>query len=108
MSDAASVWSRRWRLSGLGYWLYVYLALFIVGGIVSFPLLAAAIGGFKSLGELRTNPFGLPAQWEWENYWTILTGPDYWRMLGNSLTIGAILCFLAWCSVRWPRSRSLM
>ena len=24
------------------------------------PLLATAIGGFKELGELRTNPFGLP------------------------------------------------
>ena len=27
---------------------------------VATPLLATVLGGFKSLGELRTNPFGLP------------------------------------------------
>lgn len=82
------------RGANAGYTAYVYLALFVVGSIVFFPLLAAALGGFKSLGELRTNPFGIPYQWEWQNYWTILTGPDYWRLLGNSLAIAGITVFL--------------
>jgi raffinose/stachyose/melibiose transport system permease protein len=92
MSDVSA--SPAPSLGRLGYWLYVYAALCIVGGIVFFPLLAAAIGGFKTLGELRTNPFGLPAAWQWGNYWEILSGSDYWRMLGNSLAIAGITVFL--------------
>ena len=36
------------------------------------PLLATLLGGFKSLGELRTDPVGLPDVWVWQNYWEIL------------------------------------
>lgn len=79
----------------LGYWLYVYAAVFLVGGIVFFPLLATAVGGFKTLGELRTNPFGPPRAWQWENYWSIISGPDYWRMLGNSLSIALLTVALS-------------
>lgn len=92
MSDVSV--SRSPSFGRFGHWLYVYAALCIVGGIVFFPLLAAAIGGFKTLGELRTNPFGLPAVWQWGNYWEILSGSDYWRMLGNSLAIAGITVFL--------------
>ena len=53
----------------------------------SFPVLATALNGFKDLGELRTNPFGLPHVWVWSNYWGILTGYRYWQVLGNSLLI---------------------
>ena len=68
-----------------------YLLLVIVTGIVLIPLLATVLGGFKSVGDLRTNPFGLPSEWMWENYWRILTGAPLWRMLGNSLFI-ALAC----------------
>jgi raffinose/stachyose/melibiose transport system permease protein len=65
------------------------LILFFVGALVIVPLLATALGGFKELGELRTNPFGLPVVWQWENYWGILSSDRYWRILGNSLYISA-------------------
>src|SRR3954468_20061169 len=58
------------------------LILCFVGALVVVPLLATAIGGFKELGELRTNPFGLPKAWYWENYWGILASARYWRILG--------------------------
>jgi len=45
------------------------------------------LGGFKTLGNLRVDPFGLPASWEWRNYWDILAGGRYWRQMGNSLVI---------------------
>ena len=48
-----------------------YAILFLVAGLVLVPLLATVLGGFKSLGDLRVNPFGLPAEWEWGNYWSI-------------------------------------
>ena len=56
-------------------------------GFVSVPLLATALGGFKSLGELRTSPFGIPQTWEWENYAGIVPSKRYWQLLGNSLVI---------------------
>ena len=58
------------------------------------PLLATALGGFKSLGELRVNPFGLPAEWEWRNYWEILSGGRYWQLMWNSVVIAALTVIL--------------
>ncbi|MEX0852007.1 MAG: carbohydrate ABC transporter permease [Bauldia sp.] len=66
------------------------LVLFLVAGLIVVPLLATAVGGFKELGELRTNPFGLPKVWQWQNYWGILETARYWRILGNSLFIASM------------------
>jgi raffinose/stachyose/melibiose transport system permease protein len=71
-----------------------YAVLFLVAGIVLVPLVATALGGFKSLGELRVNPFGLPATWEWENYWGILASSRYWQLMGNSLIIAGLTVIL--------------
>ena len=67
-----------------------FLILCLVAALVAVPLLATALGGFKELGELRTNPFGLPKVWQWENYWAILESVRYWRILGNSLYISTV------------------
>jgi raffinose/stachyose/melibiose transport system permease protein len=67
-----------------------YVVLIVVAAIILVPLLATALGGFKTLGELRANPFGLPRQWVWSNYWDILASARYWRMLANSLIIAAL------------------
>lgn len=64
------------------------LVLFLVAGFVLVPVVATALGGFKTLGELRTNTFGLPLEWIWINYADVLTRPRVWQMLGNSLSIG--------------------
>ena len=71
-----------------------YAILFLVAGLVLIPLLATVLGGFKSLGDLRVNPFGLPAEWEWGNYWSILSGPRYWQLLVNSLVISVLTVLL--------------
>ena len=54
--------------------LYLYGSLFFVAAIVLVPLVTTALGGFKALGELRVNPFGLPSEWVWSNYLDILFG----------------------------------
>jgi len=74
--------------------LYKALFLTLVAAFVAVPLLATVLGGFKSLGELRTNPFGLPQSWEWENYWGILSSQRYWVLLRNSLIIASLSTFL--------------
>jgi raffinose/stachyose/melibiose transport system permease protein len=71
-----------------------YAALFLVAGLVLIPLIATVLGGFKTLGDLRVNPFGLPAQWEWRNYWDILSGGRYWQLMGNSAVIAVLTVIL--------------
>ena len=71
-----------------------YAILFLIAGLVLIPLVATVLGGFKSLGDLRVNPFGLPAQWEWGNYWSILSGSRYWQLLLNSLVIAVLTVVL--------------
>src|SRR5215475_10776930 len=74
--------------------LYKALFLSLVAVFVAVPLLTTVLGGFKTLGELRTNPFGLPHSWEWENYWDILASRRYWVLLRNSFTIASLSTFL--------------
>ncbi|WP_315766795.1 MULTISPECIES: carbohydrate ABC transporter permease [unclassified Bradyrhizobium] len=64
--------------------------LAVVAIFVLVPLLATLLGGFKSLGELRVNPFGLPRHWEWQNYAGILLSARYWELLRNSLIISSL------------------
>jgi raffinose/stachyose/melibiose transport system permease protein len=67
-----------------------YAVLFLVAGLVLIPLIATALGGFKSLGDLRVHPFGLPSEWEWRNYWGILAGGRYWQLMWNSVVIALL------------------
>lgn len=78
------------RRPGFVAGLYIYGSLFVMASIIVVPLLATAIGGFKTIGELRTNPFGLPAVWQWSNYTDILLSARYWQMLGNSFVIAML------------------
>ena len=69
-------------------------ALIVLATIVLFPLLVTVLDGFKNLGELHDNPLGLPRDRDWRNYWEILGGSHYWRVLGNSLAIALATVFL--------------
>ena len=74
----------------LGHQVYVYSSLLIVAGIVVIPLLMTALGGFKTVGELRTNAFGLPNEWHWINYFEIIVSQRYWLQMWNSLVIAVL------------------
>jgi raffinose/stachyose/melibiose transport system permease protein len=74
--------------------VYKVLFLALVAAFVAVPLLATLLGGFKTLGELRTNPFGLPQTWEWQNYTDILLSKRYWQLLWNSFVIGSFTVVL--------------
>ena len=77
-----------------GFDLFKYTMLMLVTGLVVIPLIATVLGGFKTLGELRVDPFGWPNDWRWEFYWEILTGPRLWQLLWNSLVIAFFTVFL--------------
>ena len=89
MTDAGDVDPFRGTL------LWRYLLLVLVAGVVLVPIIATVLGGFKDLGELRVNPFGLPRQWHVENYWGILSHGRYWQMIGNSLLIASLTTALS-------------
>jgi raffinose/stachyose/melibiose transport system permease protein len=68
----------------------IYSVLIIVAGIVVIPLGMTALGGLKTLGELRTNSLGLPREWLWQNYADILVSQRYWLQMWNSLVIAVL------------------
>jgi raffinose/stachyose/melibiose transport system permease protein len=70
--------------------IVIFGALTALAGVVLVPILATALGGFKELGELRSNLLGLPHVWVWSNYWDIISGARYWQVLGNSLIIALL------------------
>jgi raffinose/stachyose/melibiose transport system permease protein len=74
--------------------LFKVLFLTAVAIFVVTPLVATVLGGFKSLGELRTNPFGLPQHWVFENYIGILATARYWVLMRNSLIISGLTVLL--------------
>ncbi len=75
--------------------LYKGLFLGAVAIFVATPMIATALGGLKSLGELRSNPFGLPSVWEWSNYADILFSKRYWQLLFNSIVISTLTVALS-------------
>lgn len=64
-----------------------WVSLLIIAAFVIVPFYTTALGGFKEIGELRVNAFGLPASWDPVRFVEILVGPSYFRSLGNSLLI---------------------
>ena len=74
--------------------IYRFTVLMLIAGLVIIPLLATFLGGFKSLGDLRTNSFGLPNEWLFSNYWDILSSARLWQLLFNSLVIAFFTVFL--------------
>lgn len=68
--------------------------LVVVASFVLVPLLATALGGFKTNAQIRTNALGLPPHWDVQFYGAILSDPAFWRYLGNSLFISVSVVVL--------------
>ena len=81
--------SRRFGLS-MGY-----LAAIVVLGVTVVPLLFVLLGGFRTNGQINTDPAGLPGPWVWDNYAAVLGSSAFWTFLGNSALIAVIATVLA-------------
>jgi len=66
-----------------------------VAGAIIVPVAFAAIGGFRSTGELQNNPAALPTSWYPTIYLEILGGDAYWTELLNSAAITTISTVVA-------------
>lgn len=79
--------------------LFKAAALSLVAAVVILPLSATVLGGFKTVGELRTSPFSIPEVWNFDFYGRILGDVAFWRFLGNSLFISlSSVCLTLLCS----------
>ena len=70
------------------------MVLLFVSSLIVLPLAATVLGGFKTDGELRIEPFGLPDVWRTQFYGEIFADPQFWRYLWNSLVISLFTVLL--------------
>lgn len=68
--------------------------LVLIAMIVMLPITATILGGFKTSGELRLEPFSLPQVWRFEFYSDIIFDNRFWRYLWNSLFIALMTVFI--------------
>ena len=85
MASADLAVRRRRRKPEITGWQWLGLALIVLFVVV--PFYTTALGGFKGIGELRVNPFGLPQTWDASNFLGIIGGPSFFRSLWNSLVV---------------------
>jgi len=105
--------SRQPAISPVQWITLLVMALFVI-----VPFYTTALGGFKEIGELRVNPFGLPASWDPIRFTEIIFGPTLFRSLWNSLFIAlttvvisillASMTAFAFAHIRFFGSRYLM
>lgn len=84
-----SIVGNRPEISPLQWVTIIGVTLFIL-----VPFYTTALGGFKSVGELRVNPFGLPTSWDPANFIGILAGDSFFRFMWNSLFIAILTVIL--------------
>lgn len=77
--------SRRWVVMPA-----TYLVAIVAIALTVVPLLYVVVSGFRTNGDLNSDPSGLPHPWIAGNYTSILTSAPFWQFLGNSAWIAAV------------------
>jgi raffinose/stachyose/melibiose transport system permease protein len=71
-----------------------YVTLVVVAAAILVPIVYAVLGGFKSNGQLASNPAAiLPNPWVFTNYSDVIFGANaavFWREAVNSLIVAAV------------------
>jgi raffinose/stachyose/melibiose transport system permease protein len=75
--------------------LAVSAVILVVLVITLLPMLYLILSGFRTTGQLGSDPNGLPHPWVWTNYATILTSAVFWQAVQNSAIIAVIATGLA-------------
>jgi raffinose/stachyose/melibiose transport system permease protein len=58
--------------------------------VVVVPVIYAALGGFRTTGQISANPVALPRPWVFDNYREILGSATFWHQLRNSVLVAAV------------------
>lgn len=64
-----------------------YFVLSVIVIIVLTPIVMLIFGALKTRGEFMTRPYDIPVPPRWENVTQILSQPEFWVMLRNSLVV---------------------
>jgi raffinose/stachyose/melibiose transport system permease protein len=72
-----------------------YLVILFVLAITLVPMLYLILSGFRTTGQLGSNPNGLPHPWVWSNYASILESAVFWQAVLNSAIIAVMATALA-------------
>ena len=67
-----------------------WMVLLGVAIAVIVPIAYTFLGGFRTTGEIRNDPAGLPRAWHLDHYVDALTGGVYWQQLWNSIVIAVL------------------
>jgi raffinose/stachyose/melibiose transport system permease protein len=78
------------RVSNMLFNILRYGVCAVMFLIIAVPLYISIMGGFKSVGQLKLAPLGLPNPFLVEQYLNLITGKQgsFWIELGNSLLVG--------------------
>ncbi|MBN9177649.1 MAG: carbohydrate ABC transporter permease [Microbacterium sp.] len=64
---------------------FVYFIALVVIALMLAPVLYIIIGGFRSNSQITVDPAGWPDPWNVQNYLAVLTGPQFWQQVLNSV-----------------------
>jgi raffinose/stachyose/melibiose transport system permease protein len=74
--------------------LAIYTVALLVAAVVLVPVIYVVLGGFRTTGQLASDPVGLPDPWVTDNYRDISTSSSFWRQAGNSALIATLTTVL--------------
>lgn len=69
---------------------FSYFIGLAIAAIALGPVIYAILGGFRTTGQIATNPAGLPHPWVLDNYKLVLTNSGFWIQVRNSVLIAGI------------------
>ena len=58
---------------------FLYAFAILVALAVLIPVVYAILGGFRTNGQIASDPVGLPSPWVFDNYKEILSSSTFWR-----------------------------
>ncbi len=72
---------------------FQYLILVIATIMIFIPVVILLFGSVKTTGQMYSHPYSIPNPPNWDNIVNILTTPNFWNLMKNSLIV--MLCTTA-------------
>jgi raffinose/stachyose/melibiose transport system permease protein len=67
--------------------IFQYLILTITSILVFIPIVILLFGSVKTTGQMYSHPYSIPNPPNWDNIFSILSTPSFWRLMKNSLIV---------------------
>jgi raffinose/stachyose/melibiose transport system permease protein len=67
--------------------IFQYLVLGIAAILIFIPIIILLFGSVKTTGQMYSHPYDIPTSPDWTNIIGILTTPNFWLLMSNSLIV---------------------